>query len=620
MILFYGLLLSCGRSENQRRPLPTDTSANAGNSITKVAGFSAGGGGGLGDGGGDLGGLGGGDNPPIQGDGYLVYEQGDLDEDIMPLVGPVVGTFVSSDEQGNPVHVNVIGYQDPFTKHYQVVEDRSIIVTNHDISQTVAQPIDSYPEAELWTDPDTGETHRIIKGDVMVAFDEATTEQWLWTFFQSSDFLVEMSWFEPREDGQPGNESAVFELSFGESWSGIDEVLEFLLGQPNVELTHPVYLDLIEEHYPAPNDPYYYDPTAYPEKRQLHLDHLPSVNNQNIRFPLENGLWYGFNSYVAVLDSGVDRDQPDFTYSCGSGGKTQSAISLVGVDCYRGKGRQNAWYQVGPLLGDYHADGRRHGTKVAGVIAAATNNALGVASCAPRARIIPVWIQGDEIDPRKFSWSAYIQALIAVNRELGQNTQLWKSQYPRTVNLSLGFVRYLGRFQGAEDLGRIVLDIQEQRGKRLYVASAGNYYMPVKVLPAAYHREVLGVSGLWVREDGQEYLGYVQGFYGGGSTYWTDDPRVYPVSGIFGFFTRNTDTGNPATMPELSYTTSVFTYYEPIMQTSFAVAQVSALASQLFFYHPDWTYAQVMDRIISTRKPDVWNYRGVVDYEAALQD
>ena len=267
MILFYAFSFSCGRNENRKKPLPIDSATNTENSITKVAGFGAG------IGGGNLGGLGGGDNPPYEEDGYVVYEQGDLMEGIMPIIGPVVRTFTSTDETGSLVNVNEIGFHDPFTKVYQVVESGTIIMTNADISQSIAPPLEYYPSEETWVDPDTGETFRVISGQVIAWFDETADMLWLTNFLTANDFRVAMSRFEPKEDGSPGNQVAYFQLKFGSSWNGVDEVMEFLRSQPHVTFTSPVFLEFLQQDYAPPNDP------LYAVEKNEHVDLLRSVSN-----------------------------------------------------------------------------------------------------------------------------------------------------------------------------------------------------------------------------------------------------------------------------------------------------------------------------------------------------
>jgi serine protease len=77
----------------------------------------------------------------------------------------------------------------------------------------------------------------------------------------------------------------------------------------------------------------------------------------------------GAGAVIAVIDTGVDLQHPDLQ------GRLVGGIDLVAgeTDCPRGPQDENG-----------------HGTHVAGIAAAATDNGVGVAGVAPRARIMPV--------------------------------------------------------------------------------------------------------------------------------------------------------------------------------------------------------------------------------------
>lgn len=88
----------------------------------------------------------------------------------------------------------------------------------------------------------------------------------------------------------------------------------------------------------------------------------------------------GAGTVVAVIDSGVDLDHPDLA------GKLVPGITTV--DC----GPQTSTCGNGDWVGpDGVAEAADvHGTHVAGIVAAATDNATGIAGVAPDAKIMPV--------------------------------------------------------------------------------------------------------------------------------------------------------------------------------------------------------------------------------------
>jgi serine protease len=87
----------------------------------------------------------------------------------------------------------------------------------------------------------------------------------------------------------------------------------------------------------------------------------------------------GAGATIAIVDSGVDLDHPDLA------GKIAGGITFSGCpDKPAGCGN-----------GDW-GNGEAHGTHVAGIAAASTNNGIGVAGTAPDARILAVKVLDDE--------------------------------------------------------------------------------------------------------------------------------------------------------------------------------------------------------------------------------
>ncbi|HEX5166988.1 MAG TPA: S8 family serine peptidase [Thermomicrobiales bacterium] len=124
---------------------------------------------------------------------------------------------------------------------------------------------------------------------------------------------------------------------------------------------------------------------------QLHLDEAYDTST-------------GDGVVIAILDSGVDLDHPDLV------DKLVPGWDFIEND-------------------DQPQDENGHGTHVAGIAAAATNNGIGIAGAAPDARIMPVRVMnalgvGDpEVISQAITWAADHGADI-INLSLGGSTDL----------------------------------------------------------------------------------------------------------------------------------------------------------------------------------------------------
>ncbi|MGH2780961.1 MAG: S8 family serine peptidase, partial [Thermoleophilaceae bacterium] len=92
----------------------------------------------------------------------------------------------------------------------------------------------------------------------------------------------------------------------------------------------------------------------------------------------------GEGAVVAIVDSGVDLDHPDLAANVVRGNTF--------LDCGK-RGCGNGDWQSGP---PDQRDGHPHGTHVAGIAAAVTDNGVGIAGVAPEATILPVRVLDDE--------------------------------------------------------------------------------------------------------------------------------------------------------------------------------------------------------------------------------
>ncbi|MHB9118237.1 MAG: S8 family peptidase [Burkholderiales bacterium] len=140
-------------------------------------------------------------------------------------------------------------------------------------------------------------------------------------------------------------------------WAEIQDQIAAIQQDPNVLYAEPNYLGHFAETVPPPpNDPSYTSQWW-----------LPVIGDRTLW-----ALGRGSGVVVAVIDTGVDLTHPDLMPNLLSNGKNYGDDPING----------NASPQ--DLLG--------HGTRVAGIIAAAQNNGLGVSGLAPAAKILPVKI------------------------------------------------------------------------------------------------------------------------------------------------------------------------------------------------------------------------------------
>ena len=155
-------------------------------------------------------------------------------------------------------------------------------------------------------------------------------------------------------DVQPEYGTALLAVAPGQEESEIAR----LRGLPWVAYAEPNYVVRAAADAVYPNDPAFGD--------QWHL--------RRVYAPEAWAVTFGSSTLVvAVLDSGVDRNHPEFY-------RQFHDPLLPGWDYINGDSDPN--------------DDYGHGTHVTGLIAAATNNRLGVASLAPSVKILPLKVLG----------------------------------------------------------------------------------------------------------------------------------------------------------------------------------------------------------------------------------
>jgi subtilisin family serine protease len=94
----------------------------------------------------------------------------------------------------------------------------------------------------------------------------------------------------------------------------------------------------------------------------------------------------GAGQTIAVVDSGIDLGQPDLA------GKISGGVTFINCATQANGCGNGDWLSGGPDAGA----GVPHGTHVAGIAAAATNNSTGIAGTAPDAKLLAVKALGEQ--------------------------------------------------------------------------------------------------------------------------------------------------------------------------------------------------------------------------------
>lgn len=154
------------------------------------------------------------------------------------------------------------------------------------------------------------------------------------------------------------------------------ELVHELSLRPDIRYAHPNYL---LKSFAVPNDPSYSVQWHYP------TINLPDAWDVTVG---------GEEVIVAVLDSGIlfdagdpSKSHPDLAGKVVPGFDFVSSLQLSND----GNGRDSNPYDPGDVIG---GQGSYHGSHVAGTVAAATNNNLGVAGVAWNAKVLPVRVLG----------------------------------------------------------------------------------------------------------------------------------------------------------------------------------------------------------------------------------
>jgi subtilisin family serine protease len=296
--------------------------------------------------------------------------------------------------------------------------------------------------------------------------------------------------------------------------------LRKLNGDPRVAFAEP---DLTLTAQRAPND--YWWPSEWAPPRV----NAPGAWDLTVGSP---------NTVIAVLDSGVDFSQPDLQ------GSFVAGRDLVNSD-------------------DNPSDDFGHGTQVAGVAAARSDNGVGVASYCWRCSIMPVKVLGANGAGSVSNIAAGIT---------------WASDHgARVINLSLGTTTSSSTLAAAAQYAH-------DRGAVL-VAAAGNSSSTAQTYPAALPT-VIGVAG-------------------------TDSLDRLTGTSNYGSWVK-------VAAPGCNFTTGLGSWYGTFCGTSSASPVVAGIAGLAFSLVPGATNAEVERAIESSAVPTGFVQYGRVDAAATL--
>lgn len=291
----------------------------------------------------------------------------------------------------------------------------------------------------------------------------------------------------------------------------------------------------------------------------VHTDFVPSDPRMSLQWhiaqikaPQAWNVSTGFrNTIIAIIDTGVDPIHPDL------GEKLVKGYNFVGNNTNT-------------------ADDNGHGTHVAGIAGAATDNSIGVAGVGYRCSIMPVKV----LDSTGSGTFSAVASGISFASRNGA----------KIINLSLGGASSSLALAAA-------VDAATQRGS-LIIAAAGNSASQDPQYPAAYSQSV-AVGASTPTDERASFSNY-------GS--WVD--IAAPGSSIF------------STFPTSNVTLGSGTSYKSMSGTSMATPVVAGVAGLIYSYlGANATPATVRSLLEATADPicKTWTNAGRVDAAAALQ-
>jgi len=312
----------------------------------------------------------------------------------------------------------------------------------------------------------------------------------------------------------------------------IENLAEVFSNDPSIEFAEPNFIFHITDTYP--DDPLYQDGSQW---------YIDAVNAPSAWDSVSSDT----NQIIAVLDTGVDWDHPDLDDNIwtnwdeipGNGNDDDGngyADDIRGWDWINNDNDPN--------------DDNSHGTHVAGIAAAETNNGTGISGIAWGARIMPLKVlqssgRGSAGDIAAGIYYAYINGATVINMSFGSYSP---SQTIKSV-------------------------LENAYSSSVLVAAAGNDHYPIsflKMYPAGY-QFVLGVQSFSPGGGKSGFSNYdtdptSTDIYDAGLNYEIYAPGENILS-TFPFGAYNNLNGTSMSAPIVSGAVALLKTYEPLMST-----------------------------------------------------
>jgi subtilisin family serine protease len=348
----------------------------------------------------------------------------------------------------------------------------------------------------------------------------------------------------------------------------IEKIVEDYNNHPDIEYAQPDYIYSYPE---VPNDPYYnsYNLWRNPKEKisdQWSLDAISGVDFENAW-----NISKGDGAVVAILDSGFDVDHPDLK------GKFKKTYDLID---FSGASRDEDFFVEEEDYFGFDEDVKDlsgHGTKVAGIIGARTDNKIGIAGAGWNTKIIGLKVgiiyKYDEDD---LGNSYYDSGQISSSMALG-----FRYATDNNADIILPSVAAKNRDWLLRDAVEYALS-----NDVLVVSPAGNDGENTYTYPAALN-EVMAVGAVGKNDKLTSYSNYghqIDVVAPGG-----ESNNVYPI-----LLLKSQD--QFFSSPYVDGTE----YYTLGVGTSFSTPHVAALAALIMSKRPDLNSQQVREIINST--------------------